>query len=321
MSFLKLSGMMIGILGFALPAFAGAISGGGGRAIVCRDTNKKIISAELLDLYEGRVQYGYQIPTTNVPYVSQYHEALKNISKGRPGFDYSGYADYVNQLMRLLPDGTGLIPIDDSEEVIIPKNCKTEQLANYNDNQETLLVDGEIFENLSETNKAALISHETIYSILRKMGDTNSIMARQMVAVAFSGTKFIDYQSGLPSTALQCNSYDSKDSISTQFWMFNDQDGNLEIQFDRIAKKPASGQVASKTTIGFYKIDMNDASEMQSAGPLWAGSESVLPAQTVSIQFVPAPVGDEKNIHGMIGLGSMPNMPDTHFVCFRHPIN
>src|SRR5690348_3694382 len=41
-------------------ALAGAESGGGGNAVVCRSPDtKKIVSAELLDLFEGRQEMGF----------------------------------------------------------------------------------------------------------------------------------------------------------------------------------------------------------------------------------------------------------------------
>lgn len=49
---------------FKALALAGAVDGGGGKGVVCRDQSGKISSAELLDLYEGRVQFGFNIPSS-----------------------------------------------------------------------------------------------------------------------------------------------------------------------------------------------------------------------------------------------------------------
>ncbi len=39
-------------------AHEGAISGGGGKGVVCRDTAGAITSVQTLDLYEAKVMYG-----------------------------------------------------------------------------------------------------------------------------------------------------------------------------------------------------------------------------------------------------------------------
>lgn len=194
---------------FSLPAFAGGESGGGGKSVVCRNSDGTIRSAELLDLYEGRVVYQLSYQESPVDWKIQSATFLENsgvIPKDSciPWIPYTGstgssctthtgepnsiedyYVNTVNHLT-FLPEGTTLKPIDDSYEVIAPKNCNIEQTVNYQ-NDNLILVDSEIWKALSETQKSALIVHESVYRYLRDYGEKDSRRARHFNAYIFSG--------------------------------------------------------------------------------------------------------------------------------------
>lgn len=173
-------------------AFAGGMEGGGGKSVVCRNTDGTIRSAEVLDLYEGRTVY--ELPYQESP--REWQEQVLEIFKAASvpvsiSLPPSGIYDwYLNAIAHLvfLPDGTSLKPIDDSFEVIVPRGCSLEQAVNYQ-NDRRILVDGEVWRALSETQKAALLIHEAVYRVLRSHGETDSRRARHLTAHIVSGKK------------------------------------------------------------------------------------------------------------------------------------
>lgn len=157
--------------------------GNGGYSIVCRDNDGPITSAEILDVYEGRILYkrNFAVDQNSV-------EDLVNVALAR--VDYWGA--FANKLkkeialieknMILIPEGNELELTDDAFPPIKKKGCKFEQLANYTNSGE-VLVSQEIFDRLDNVNKAAMFIHEALYSIRRKsVGDTTSQTTRKFTA-------------------------------------------------------------------------------------------------------------------------------------------
>lgn len=165
-----------------LLSFAGE-KGNGGYAIVCRDNSGEITSAELLDIYEGRVLYkrSYAVDMNST-------SELIEVAKSRIG-DYGSFLNklnkelsLINQNLIFIPNGNELEPTDDAFPPIKKKGCQFEQLANYTNIGE-VLVSQEIYDNLDNVNKAALFIHEAVYAIRRKaVGDENSQISRRIVA-------------------------------------------------------------------------------------------------------------------------------------------
>jgi hypothetical protein len=171
-------------------AFAGAGSSGGGAAAVCRDQNHRIVSAQILDLYEGRVRYGYTIPSATTPPEAQILAAIAKLA----GFDY--YAPLVRQVaiqtlnsFQFLPEGTGLnVPPDLGGDfgVVVPEGCALEAVGYY-ETDGTLKVSRAVYRALSLNDRAAFIVHEALYKIARDDGRaSNSSGARQLNAALFS---------------------------------------------------------------------------------------------------------------------------------------
>src|SRR5687767_7417810 len=71
-------------MGLANSSFAeGAISGGGGKAVVCRNGANEIRSIELLDLWEARTLFGRTIQESAAPVEEQVDlliQRLKNVT-------------------------------------------------------------------------------------------------------------------------------------------------------------------------------------------------------------------------------------------------
>ena len=228
--------IFVALFAFGMPSRHGVISGGGGRSVVCRNQDGSIKSAEVLDLYEARVQYGLPLLMTGVDYRDIYANVLASLGEGRgPNFAHSllSSAHYIDLQKRILPNGVALHEIDDSKEVLIPNGCKVEQLANYIDASQ-ILFNGEIWNALDETNKAALIAHETIYLYFRDHGAANSIHARKAVGYGFSGVKLEDVAEGVTDSTIQCESTFGGKSIPTKYWVIQTNPDHDIIQFDSL---------------------------------------------------------------------------------------
>lgn len=182
--------LALGSLNATHLSYAGNEGAHGGGAVVCRDSQNAILSAELLDLYEGREEFGLTL-TSSEDSMAQILASMIERAKVMSNRDFSSLYAEIQQVMakkKMLANHIGLEPVDDSFPTIKPKDCKIEQLANYKGDS-VVLIDGELWEHLNNENKAALIVHEAVYKILRDRELVrNSRKARMIVAQLFSAT-------------------------------------------------------------------------------------------------------------------------------------
>jgi hypothetical protein len=304
------------ISSISLTFAAGGVDGGGGKGVVCRNDQNQIIKAEVLDIYEGRVQYGHRIPSSSSQVMSQADEAIRSISSGRNKVFQDSVlkmAHFINLRKIILPDGTGLEDIDDSHHVIVPKGCKIEQLANFT-KQNQILIDGEIWKNLDNTNKAALLVHEALYKWFRNYGATHSIRARKFVSLGFMGIEANDIKADIPADALYCHTLPNENGSpypGTQFRAYNNQDGELIFQFDYLE----GGLILTKSTVMIDKILATDLNKIGDV-TYWLGlSSNYEDLIGVTISFQHKMINGIENTIKKIGLGNMPDMPDQQFEC------
>ena len=199
---------MLGIVSFS-PAFAGE-SGGGGKAVVCRNVDSSIRSVELLDLYEGRVVYQLPYSESTEDWAKQARRIFKDAGISMASTSPNGLGDWLENTiahLNILPEGTGLTPVNDSFEVVVPDDCAIEQLANYQ-NDRLILINGKLWKLLTDTQKAALIAHESVYRYLREAGEKDSRRARHFTAHIFSGNHIEDPADGLGSSHNTCRQTD-----------------------------------------------------------------------------------------------------------------
>lgn len=168
---------------FSSLSFAGD-KGNGGYSIVCRDNESGTInSAELLDIYEGRILYKRNFLSNEKSLEELIALAEEKVSIY--GFFATKLRKEINLIEKnkiYIPAGNELEPTDDAFPPIKKKGCKFEQLANYTNSGE-VLISSEIYDELDNLNKAALIIHEAIYSIRRKaLGEPTSQNTRRLVA-------------------------------------------------------------------------------------------------------------------------------------------
>ncbi len=170
-------------------ATAGGMEGGGGKSVVCRNGDGTIRSAEILDLYEGRVVYQLSYKESREEWRSQavhiFEAAGISTNYSTDGTIYMRLANAFEHLT-FVPIGTELRPTNDSYEVVAPRGCGIEQAVNYQ-NDNLILVSTEIWSALSETQRASLLIHESVYRFLRDHGETDSRRARHFNAYLVSG--------------------------------------------------------------------------------------------------------------------------------------
>ena len=222
-----------------MPKLVFALTGGsegtgGGQSVVCKDASGKITSAELLDLYEVRTESGRQIATW--PIGSDYLAIAQDVANELNRAETAGlaYQDQVvsgqNELdilhwgimggfanfnptafmkqVNFLPAGTGLKPIDDANSIVLPEHCQVLQAALYNDTTDKVQIVGDIWNSFDEINKAALLTHERLYRLLRIDGEKTSDHTRLAIGQVFSGYLVKSVLADISLTALYCLSED-----------------------------------------------------------------------------------------------------------------
>lgn len=232
----------------------GGVSDGGGSAVVCRAADGSVQSAELLDLFEGRIINGHSIGVDRArPYMEIAREVAVKIDKGGVGRDLTGVSRITDssgatttrmslwggdisldsmkwgleaaaKMVRMLPEGVALKPVSDYTSPIVPKNCAVEQLALFQDAPNRLLIVIDIWNKLDDLNKAALMIHETLYRNLRfsdKEADSNR--TRLTVALAFTSYQFELGRMQLPARVHLCNSTDLDMSYRFALYASGDQ--------------------------------------------------------------------------------------------------
>jgi len=195
-------------------AYAGDERGNGGDAVVCRNADGAIVSAEALDHYEARTQLGIEIdagfPANSIT------EAVQHVLDRIPDFDItrkSNYQVWANEFFddANFLDGINLVDIPDSDHIAIPSGCEIEQLVIQRltslPRQKRYTINQDIWEHLDDSSKVAMVIHEIIYRDALQLGHLNSINTRYVAArlleLAFSDISIADYgsmmdQAGFP---------------------------------------------------------------------------------------------------------------------------
>jgi hypothetical protein len=209
------------VLSLALFPLLGSANekGNGGGAFVCRDATGKILSAELVDLYEAKNQLGLTIQNFGRASLDQRLEAIQlRAHQADPEFGptFDEYLQIIREKLRVVGNVT-LENTNDFQISISPRRCaggkiRFEQLASYTPTGD-LIVDGEIYRHLSRTNQAALYVHEALYLIARvKYGSVSSLEARVATGYLFSTEKVAEIQgvlsmipdAGIPNKKFEC---------------------------------------------------------------------------------------------------------------------
>lgn len=157
-------------------AKGGGKEGSGGSTVVCRDATGAIQSVEFLDLYEGQEEYRLNIEKKSGTAEEQARAMEKRLLLADPDYfaPFRKELDFILERKNVLDKGVGVNPVYDSFPTLFKKDCKIEQLANYKGNG-VVHIDGDFWEKMGETDRAALYVHEAVYKLIR---DTEPVLAK-----------------------------------------------------------------------------------------------------------------------------------------------
>lgn len=266
MSKYKLILLSFVFIGTTLYAKTGVEVGNGGVGILCEKT------LELFDIYEGRI-LNNNIPvekqTSYQDQVLFFANHLSEITDGDEDFD-SKIKSMLGKMI-FLPSDVGLTLIDDAKNFIYPKHCSLVQILNYKDDSH-LYIDTDLWNKLTETQKAAAILHETVYKYFREPsyllgrpsdGDQDSVRTRRLVNHLISGKKLtpihdkkLRYEAKnqwLCSNSVDSLSgstlfvaYDNPDKVTIEFILLN---GRRMLSNSSIVLRPDFNKASERKTI------------------------------------------------------------------------
>lgn len=176
-------------------SFAGNDRGHGGGVVVCRDTNRKVLSVELLDFYENRILRDIEpdLGDNTLSYNTKIEIALSRIEKLDPvrARRYRQKAlDFLSKTK--FTEGVILPNTNDFGHVPLATGCEIEQLASQRDirlpQDKSYLINKDLWEHplLSNASRAGLILHELVYFDALQLGHLNSMFSRYYVALMSS---------------------------------------------------------------------------------------------------------------------------------------
>lgn len=165
--------------------------GNGGDVIAC--PNK----TNILDFYEA------SLPLKSYKLEQSYNNIVNDVLTNLERFNSVQSGQYKKRFVDFLAEtefksGASLVNIKDSKHFFEPKdnNCKILQIAirrnEVSDSMKRFLIDEDLWNKLSERDKAGLVLHEIIYEHFFKLGEEDSIKARSINAYLFSEKAYQD---------------------------------------------------------------------------------------------------------------------------------
>ncbi len=212
--------------------FAGE-RGNGGDLVVCRNPDGTIISAELLDYYEGRVMR--RLPVKEYPelsdeeFIDMMAKKINEMEDYYNPFWITGAKDLLRNIHLYLQTGQSdseeilfteedLTDIPDSGELVIKKGCNIEQVAiwlkkTYPEDP-IFILKANLLAHLSQRDLRGLVLHEILYMLLsqrnaeRKCDMNDSVPVRyyhqKLLSRPITEFSFIDHLKFVQST---CHGY------------------------------------------------------------------------------------------------------------------
>lgn len=207
----------LAILLFLAPALtrAGVISGGGGGALVCRNADGTVTSAELLDLWEAHAMGGQTIVHDSINSVNdQLRAAAAKLAAVHSGLAEGVLENWKHiQKNRVWNTEEVLFPKpDDADNSLEKKNCPLQGMMFYDDQRNKLILRKPVFNALKDnTEIAAAYFHEALYRAMRMLkleGARNSVQTRIIVGCLFSEGDLADclnLEPAQPANAWNCD--------------------------------------------------------------------------------------------------------------------
>lgn len=217
----------------------GGVGDGGGNAVVCRSSDRKVLSAKFLDVYEARIDaeirgkpFRISPEFDGLDYFqiakSLAAKADEGLGATQMGLSFTadspshlkvipGYPNAITtrmasmlefQSVLFLPDSVSLPPLNDYKPKFLPKEngCKIERAAFYNDKTGETLISAEIWNAFDSVDKAAVLLHETLYASVRMNYEFNSDRVRLAVGHLVQGNKLESIIQGIPKEFYFCES-------------------------------------------------------------------------------------------------------------------
>lgn len=192
-----------------MAGFAGE-RGNGGDVVVCRDQNGEIISAELLDYYEGRVMR--KLPVVEYPGLSddEFFDMVGEKLNAMEEYNLPFWTNMAKEIMQNIREyqTTGnsssteilfteedLTDIPDSGELVIKRGCKVEQIAiwlkkTYPEDP-TFIFKANLLQYLSQRDVRGLIVHELIYMMLAERNTERRCEMNDSIPVRYYHQKLL----------------------------------------------------------------------------------------------------------------------------------
>jgi hypothetical protein len=230
----KLTFLMVALqIATAVPAaYSGHETGHGGGVVVCRDSQGKVQSAELLDFWEASALNGLTIIRKNDPVDQQIREAIERLTRWKPSLGKEVHKTYedLQNIRRDVPEGVAVTPPTDADLDLIKEGCALEGVAKYvkkYPDPAILYMNPRLLAELPKSDQAALWLHEAIYKVFRqKYSAKDSTQARRFASLLFSDQSFPE----VPLTEgefMDCalgshHIYVSSQGTKIRFWIEND---------------------------------------------------------------------------------------------------
>lgn len=152
--------------------------GNGGISIVCRDASGTITSVRLLDMAEA----GETAPSSTAPAVQQFQQALDRLRKSGRGdaavaIELS-WSALAKQLRIVGPELNLEFTHDANTALSASGKCRKEQLAVFRRDLSELYIRQDLYHELTPTNQAALMLHESAYRLATDSGREDPEMGR-----------------------------------------------------------------------------------------------------------------------------------------------
>lgn len=207
--------LLTSIVILSLKSWAGVSTSGGGYAVVCRDSAKTIVSAELLDLVEARQRYHLTTMVPSGSALQDFVRAVENsyfLQTGTPtpanGIDPKLNFKLFMERVEWVASSQDLDPANDLGDVSVVRaslgsGCGIEQVAYYDDSISKVKFATEIWSRLDSLSQSALISHELSYEYARHyvlLSAKTSEESRLETAITVS-ENLIPVHDGIPANA------------------------------------------------------------------------------------------------------------------------
>jgi len=227
---------------FASSGYAGGGTvGNGGVGVVCKAAKGETV--ELLDFYEGRTLKKLIPLPSQKTYLDLAKDKVAELQQvtgdvySLPSLSESLLE--IKNKIHFLPTGSRLALTQDLDtEVAPPAGCSFAQIVNYT-NDGAIYVVLEYWNKMDDNNKAALLTHETLYAYLRLGADEPSARrTRKTIALIFSGQKLSPQAHSTPGSRdiYFCEDAAGVDPLArTTFTLSRESDGRYVVQFGKIA--------------------------------------------------------------------------------------